>query len=797
MKIPGLLVTTAILLTLSSSAFGQAIFSLKAKVITVRQEPVAVNARILSLPDSAVVKSGTFPNGLVSFTAIRQTNTVLWLSSLSFADTLIYLETRNQTQRDLGEIVLPDRSVQLNEVRISRQAPLIRHGDNGSVQVQVAGSILAGSASVTQVLERSPGVTFNEGRISVVGKGEALIFLNNQAITYEQLMAIPVSQIVRVELIANPSARYDAEGKAVIRIITRANAERGANGSVTQQFTYSDFAGGEGNTLADLTYRKGRWTMAGNYTLRTGNDREVLYTTRTRPDSAIFLRSELTTDWQRKLRNYSSYGLGIQYTLPQNAYLSISYKGNLDRQGGRQDSRNAIDDAVNNGLYTSQLAKNEKRLNHSLLFNYNRTLDSIGSGFFVGSQVARFRTDVRDGIYESNVVNDSSYVRRLKNNQSYHITISSTQADYTKAFRSGQKFETGLKLTYASTASGTDFLVAAAESGFEPDPGLSSQFDYTELIPAAYVNYSGGIGKSIRFATGLRGEWTLYRLNTTAGDGQRLQKSYGNVFPNLLLTQTVSSELEVRLSYVAKISRPRYQALNPWVIYQDPFTSIQGNPGLRPEKVHSFELGLNYRQFDLRAGYTYTHDPISGAALRGNGLNSYVLKGINLEKDHTVFLSGSTALTLGWWNTTNTITLSQSKFIDNQYGFALIKPRPQLYVYTNNTFTVRALFKVQLMAWYLGDKYYGIYYNKSRATVTLGLEKDFFKNAWKLRLTANDLFHQTNASGTYSVGQTNIFFDRTYATSNFNISLTYRFGQGFKTGYRSRSTAETEQNRAR
>jgi hypothetical protein len=796
MKFAYLLLFSLIFFLLGQSAFGQSVYALRVRVLNVNQQPVAVNAELLAA-DSSLLKSGVFPDGRVAFTAIRDINVLLRLTSLSYADILIVIKNDNQPQLDLGNIVMKERNFQLDEVRISSQAPLIRHGSNGSIEVQVSGTILAGSTSVNQVLERSPGVTFNEGRINVVGKGEALIYLNNQSITYEQMVAIPVSQIVRVEIVANPSARYDAEGKAIIRIITKTNAEKGTTGSVTQQYTHSAFAGGESNTLSDLTYRKGKLTVAANYSLRTGKDREILHTTRTRPAAVHYLRSDLTTEWQRKLRNYSSYGLGIQYNTSENTYFSLAYKGNFDGLGGSQDSRNQIEDAVNNGVYTSRLMKNEKRYNHSMLFNFNTTLDSLGSAFFAGSQFARFRTYVHDVIDENNAVNDSSFTRRLKNDQAYDISISSTQADYTRVFEGNKRLEAGLKFTYASTASATDFLVAYAETEFQLDPKLSSQFDYTELVPAAYFNYSGSIGKRMRFGAGARGEWTNYELNTTAGSGQLLKRSYFNVFPNLFLTRSISGEMDLRVSYVAKITRPRYQALNPWVIYQDPFTSIQGNPGLIPEKVHSFEMGANYKQFDLRAGYNFTRDPISGAALRGDGPNNYVLKGINLEKDHTVFVSSSAALTIGPWNTTNTVTLSQSKSIDHQYGFELVKPRPQLYVHTSNTFNVHNLFKIQFLAWYLGAKYYGLYYNESRATVTLGLEKDFFNNAWKLRLTANDIFHQTNASGTYSVGETDIYFDRTYATSYFNVSLAYRFGKPLKASYRSKSTAETEQNRAR
>lgn len=209
---------------------------------------------------------------------------------------------------------------------------------------------------------------------------------------------------------------------------------------------------------------------------------------------------------------------------------------------------------------------------------------------------------------------------------------------------------------------------------------------------------SGQIGKDPRYSGGVRGEWTKYELNTSAGNGQQLGKRYTGIFPNISLSAKLKPELDARFSYVSKITRPRYQALNPWVIYQDPFTSIQGNPGLIPERIHAFEAALNYKHFDLRAGYNFTGDPISAGALRGDGPSNYALKAINLEKDHTFFISGSMSLTIAFWNTTSILTVTRSNSIDNQYGFELVKPRPQLYAYTNNTFDVGGLFKIQLVA---------------------------------------------------------------------------------------------------
>ena len=367
----------------------------------------------------------------------------------------------------------------------------------------------------------------------------------------------------------------------------------------------------------------------------------------------------------------------------------------------------------------------------------------------------------------------------------------------TKVFRENKKLELGVKFSYATNSSGTDFLVGISENQFQRDNELSSKFRYTELLPAAYLNYNTIVGKNINMTLGFRGEWTQYRLNTSAGKGQVISSSYLNIFPNLLLSKTISEHLKVRASYVSKISRPRYQALNPFVIYQDSFTTIEGNPNLKPEKIHAFELGANYGQLDIRTGFNYTIDPLSAAALRGTRPNSYVLKGINLEKDYTWLVSLSHAFNLSWWNTTNTATVTYSKSIDNKFDFVFVKPRPQIYLYSSNTFNIHNFFKIQLLAWYLGDRYYGLYYNESRATVTLGLEKSFLKNALTVRFNANDIFHQTNASGTYSVGQTDIYFDRTYSTNYFRLAATLRFGGLKQARFNNKSTSESENSRAR
>jgi len=796
MKFVNLLPNTLALLFFFFNATAQQNYSISAKVTDAKHQPLPVTARVLSATDSSLISGSLFEDGNIYIDQIHHQKILLKLTLLSFTDTIIAVENQGQTAIDLGTIVMKEQNQQLDEVRITSQAPLIRHGKNGSIEIQVPGTLLAGSSTVVELLERSPGLSVTDGRIMFIGKGEAIVFLNGRPITPEQLSAIAVNQILKVEILANPSSKYDAEGKAVVNIITKVQTDQGLLGSVTQQYSHTDFAGGESNTLFDLNYMKNKFSLAGNFGMLSGNNREILYTTRTRSDAADYLRSELTTDWKRKYDNFTNMGLGIQYDVNQRTNFSLSYKGNFDHLGGSQDSRNGMKTLSDNNIYTSYIHKNENRNNHSLILNFNQTLDSAGSAIFFGSQYTRYQTATNDLINENNFVSDSNITKLIKNEVSQDIAISSTQADYTKVFNSGRKLEAGLKFSYATNSSGTDFLVGQ-ENQFIPDDELSSKFRYTELLPAAYLNYNATVGKNISLAIGVRGELTHYRLNTTAGKGQFISSSYLNIFPNLLLSKTISDQFKIRASYVSKISRPRYQALNPFVIYQDPFTTIEGNPNLKPEKIHAFEIGANYNQFDFRAGFNYTLDPLSAAALRGTKPNSYVLKGINLQKDYTWIASASYALNLNWWNTINTATLTYSKSIDNQYDFEFVKPKPQIYVYSSNTFNVHNLFKIQLLAWYLGDRYYGLYYNKSRATITLGIEKNLLKNALTLRFTANDIFHQTNSAGTYSVGQTDIYFDRTYSTNYFRLAATMRLGKAVKVRFSNKGTGESENSRAR
>ncbi|SHG70225.1 outer membrane beta-barrel family protein [Flavobacterium defluvii] len=708
------------------------------------------------------------------------------------------LEKTTLSASALDSIVKDQDNNQLNEVVVKSNPSLLKYGANGTIDVNVNGTVLATSSSVNELLGRVPNVVVAEGQISVLGKGEAIIYLNGILINYERFAAIPVSQIAKIEVISNPSSKYDAEGKAVINIMTKKSNESGIMGSASQHVTVSKFAGTSTNTLFDFNYSKGKFSFISNYGLQLGKGRELLYTTRTRPNPDIYMKSVLTTDWLREFNNYSNFGMGLQYTFSEKNYISIAYSGNIEDLGGTVKSRNSITNNSGNSFYATDIAKNDVLLNQFINLNYNAITDSKGSSLFIGTQYSNYNGTIHDFIKENSVVNEADGKRYLKNNVGNTINIIAAQADYSKKIKENTKLELGAKYSYATIKSGTNFLIADADDmNFEPSDDLSSDFKYNEKIAAVYVNFGSMLGDKINYSVGFRAETTNYNLYTNANGIQKFEKNYGNFFPNILLNFDFSEDLKGHFSYVSRITRPRYQALNPFVVYQDPFTTIEGNPNLLPEKVHAFEIGTMYKKFDFKIGYTFKIDPISGAALQGDTPNSYILRSLNIDKGHTFFTSLSRSFNVKWWNSTNTVSMNLTKSIDNFYSFEMSPVKPQFYLYSNNTFTIPKLFKLQLLAWYLGDRSYGLGSDNSRSTVTLGIERNFFKEALKLNFTANDIFHKFMVSGNYEVGQTQIYYHRTYTTNYFKLIATYSFGNSKKTTYKKTEIEQSENNRAR
>ncbi|MDX6188106.1 TonB-dependent receptor [Flavobacterium sp. Fl-318] len=781
------------LLLISTLVSAQTINTITGKVVNSKNELLMGNAVALAVKDSSFIKGVSFFDEPFALSDLNHDEVLIKLTSLKFKDTIFHVKYGANSKIDLGKIMIRSATVDLDEVRVVSKAPLFRNKSNGTVEVNVANTILATSTSVNEILSRSPNVIVAENGVSVFGKGEAIIYLNGVQITGERLAAISAAQIKKIEIISNPSSKYDAEGKAVINVITVANFEEGYKGSVNQYYTVSDFSSPSSNTNLNLNYKKNKLSLVGAYGLLLGETREVLHTSRERPKEIDNFKSKLETDWEREYKNFSNYTLGGQYDFNEKQYVSVEYSGYSNSLGGTTKSQNGITSNTTDGNFKSKIDNDVMTVNNSISANYNAKIDSLGTSFFAGMQYSLFDSETDDFINENNILNGQQSYRSLNNKINHKINVFSTQVDYTKAFNTKSKLDFGAKFSNVGNKSVSDFYVSENGDPFAPDDELSNDFKYEEIITAAYVNFSGEINEKTNYGAGLRSEYTKYDLNTII----QKEEDYVYLFPSAYLNMKVSDKVQLRASYSSRITRPRYQALNPSIIYQDAFTTIEGNPYLKPERTHSFEMSASVSKYNFKAGYNYTVNPISAVALEGRNPNSYVLQTVNLSTLNSYFASVSIPYSNDWWTSMNTVNVSYDKLASDNVVFSLKESKPLYYFYSSNQFDIKKVLKIQLLGWYLGDKNDGLYYRKNRSVITLGVEKNFLNQALKVKLMANDIFHKDKSAGNYEVGKTVVEFDRTFNTDYYRLILTYNFGKLKKVNYDNTSSGEAESDRAR
>ncbi|MFT5915076.1 MAG: hypothetical protein ACJAWV_004497 [Flammeovirgaceae bacterium] len=788
-----------LLLALSQfSASAQSTKSLKGLVVSEAGEVLFGNAILMSPTDSSVIDGTGFFDGKFTFSAIKSNKILLALSSLSFEDTVIAVSFNGNQTIDLGEIMVRESQQMLGELTIVSEGSLVSERADGSISVKVANTSLSTSTSVNEILSRSPSVVFDaDGGIGIFGKGTVIIFLNGVKISADRLSAISPTAIESIEIISNPGPRYDAEGNAVINIIMKQNADEGAKGMIKNYLTHTDFAGLKNRTNLDYSYSKGKWAINSNYGLTVGKYRQILRTTRIRNIENEFFSSDLETDWQYDYDNFSNYNLGVQYNLTPKSQLSLQYTGAYEQLGGQQLSENTITDNEV-GLYQSQIAVDELTKKNTFNLNYFVSSDSSDSELFVGAQYASYRESFDNGISESISIDGSENNSNLLNNGKNDMTIFSAQFDYTKLLKGNLSVEFGGKFGYVNVQANTAFFNLKKGESPTKIEELSNDFTYTETISASYLNFKGKINPKTNYSFGVRAELTDYELITSLGDDKPIEDNYLNIFPNASLNTKVSDETSLYFSYASRIRRVAYRYLNPFVLYQDAFTSIQGNSDIQSATFHSVEVGGNHKDWSLKMSYTYAIDPMYGGAFQAeNNPKGYILQRYNMSAAHLYFASLSRNLNLKFWQSINTISVSRSSLVDNRNSFTIDKKRkPYFYFYSQNSFTLKGNLKLYLTALYRSEKEDGIYLRNDQSSVNLGLETKLMNKNITLNVDFNDIFYKVRAAGEYTLGETDIIFARQYNTNFVRFSVSYNFGKLKKSNFKNRDVGKEERNRA-
>lgn len=792
----------------AQSATGQPSGSLTGQLSGTENAPVAY-ATVALLRDDSVFVSGTLTagDGTFSFDNLVPGSYSLKIDHLEYESrttasvvllwgdrqTLPVIQLQTSTN-DLSEIVVVgDRKPRI-EVRADK------------IVFNVADSPSASGTNGLDLLRRSPGVSLDmDDNISLLGKSGVRIYINDVpsrlagADLANFLRSLTSDNVQSIEIISNPSAKYEAEGTGgVINIRTKKNPAMGTNGNLTSGFQQGRY----------LRYNNG--LALSHAAERISANLDVIQSGRKAFDGFIDSKrqngSTLLLDSRKKTDDRAvNVAAGVNFRLTDDHTLDLSGRSIFSRNrfdlGSRTDIF-ATGSGELSGILISPSMMDQPSQNHTLNGNHQWRINDKSS--LTTALSAGWYTDT-ESISQPNTLfePDGTTVRSVENvafDSDVNIGLWSAKTDYERTWET-ISLTTGAKFSSVRTANGFNFFdVTGAEH--RPNAAKSNDFDYTELVAAVYGSATWQLNPAIALRTGLRVEHTRSRgvLTSMADvDNQDVTRRYTDLFPNAGISFDGASKHDWSLSVGRRIMRPNYQNLNPFESPVSQLTVWKGNPFLRPAYTTNYQASYAYDQrlvvtgsYSKNQGYFATVFEV----LEGNR-NQLIPR--NMELATTLGVSVSFPLKVARFWEVNTFANAAYKTYAGDLEGTIID-------LTATTWDLTLQHNVKLPGGILLDLSYfiesdwvwrGSILVKGNQELNVGLRKDFLDGRLQVRATGTDVFQTSNDyfySGNYGGIATEGV--RYFDSRRFGLGATWKFGnQQAKAAKRAKGALDDELGR--
>ena len=764
---------------------------------------------VLKVTDGVVI-TGTVsePSGFFKIKVPVSGNYRLRISAIGFVN----LETpafnlEAQTSKDFGVLVLKEDSKLLKEVQVQALRPtIVNHPDK--MVVSVEGTALAAGNTAYEVLLKSPGVFVDQdGNIQLNGKSGVRIMIDGK-LTYlsgkelqTMLQGMAAENLKDLELITNPSAKYDAEGTAgIININLKKNTLSGVNGSVYAGYQYNNWHAY--STGGNVNVKKGKWNSFVNADVarRIFIRDAQLYREFNSPASS----TKLTQSAQEKaIRLAPSIRLGTDYDISPKH--SVGVMANLVYQDMTSDFNSTLleyhTNAANNKWVQNNNLLNGTFANATLNAHYLGKLDTLGATLSADLDYVRLY-DRDEATYANRfryltLTRPDSLVDLASNNPS-SFSIYSAKVDYTKPFSKNTKLEAGAKASHVVSDNELEFFNVVDDRQIL-DEKRSSHFLYRENIYAAYANFSTNLGEKWKIQGGLRAEKTVAEGKSVTIDSINT-RNYLNLFPSLFVMQQVNKNYKVTYNYSRRINRPHYGNLNPFIFYIDPYTSAQGNPYLRPQYTHAFQVTQSLKDtYILTIGYSTTQDVMAEVPVQNNQNNTMVFRQRNGDKfkDVNAALVAPLKITPKW-DMNNNFTVGYQTYQISIPEQNQVINNSQIFTYarsSNNIQLPRAI-RLEVNIDYQGPRVYAVYQIKQNWAVDAGLKRSFWNKQLEVSANVTDIFRTRRFAGTANVDNNVNQINQYFAQRSVRLNVRYNFNKGEKFEAKKRNTNLEELNRA-
>ena len=711
----------------------------------------------------------------------------------------ITLSTENSAVT-IDPIKLSSGSATTEEILVETQKSFVQFDGNKKV-FNVSQNPMNQSGSLIELLKNIPSVSVDaDGNVSLRGNTNVKITVDGRPFGLDgqnrsQLLEqIPANQIESVELVTNPSSKYEAEGvSGIINIVTKKTKVFGYNGNLTLNAGSRDKYNGSLN----LNLKSNNTQFFANYSYNINNF--IITGSTDRINSLSTTENNFTQNYDGRSRIKSHFVKGgMDYFInPQNTIgFSVTYQ-NSARNRGELISSNAFD--INNAITSSSL-------NDYNVSSKNNTLD-IALNYILKFKNPK-QTLTTDAIYSQNNNDESGFTQEnyiipvnqnpglIQESSKINDKDFSLQSDYVHPFTENTKIETGYKIRLRDKKN--DYSNSQFDynlNQYVTNSNLTNNFEYRDIVSAAYMQFSSAEG-IFSYTAGTRVEHTNVKSLLVLNNSET-KTSYFDIFPSANISAKLGKSNEVQLSYSRRIRRPGMWELNPFVNATDPNNYFSGNPNLKPEYTDSYELSfiqyLPGTSLTPSLFYRHTKDLISRT-------REYIDSNTTL----TTFANYNTSKSYGaelifnsqpvkFWNINGSISYYKTEIDASNISAAYVNEGSTWSGRISSSLFLPYQFSLQLNYFYSGDILAAQATVEPFSSFDASLKKELFDGRLSATLRISDIFNTLKF-------KVNINNDRTYReeferkrdTRVITFGLSYKFGEADKNQQRRRRDSNRE-----
>lgn len=800
------------------TAFGLSVFSAKAQKVTgsVQDEQnkaiASTTVSLLKATDSTLAKLSTTDNsGNYSFDGVAAGKYFVSVTNVGYQPYLSSAFEVSGAPVAVPVIKLLKAEATMEGVTVTARKPMVEVKADKTI-LNVEGTINATGNDALELLRKAPGVMVDkDDNLTMAGKNGVQVFIDGKPSPLSgsdlanYLKTLQSSQVEAIELITNPSAKYEAAGNAgIINIKLKKNKTFGTNGSVNAGYnigTYAKYNGG-----ISLNHRNKNINVFGNYNYSQGLNGNWTKMYREQADT-VFNQNSIMKFYY-KTHNFKT---GIDYFLNSKSTIGAIVNGNiadidLNLNGNTSITKQSTN--VTDRLLNSRTTNDMSRTNLNFNLNYRYAVTG-GAELNVDADYGIF--NLRSNQYQPNFYYEPDGVTAKYSNiyrmiAPTDITLYSTKVDYETNFKKG-KLGVGGKVGFVETDN--DFRrYDVIGSGDVYNKDLSNRFAYKENVNALYVNYNRAF-TGFMFQVGLRMENTDSKGTSTGLKydnnsssyvpyDSTIHRNYTDFFPSAALTFNKNPMSQFGVTFSRRIDRPAYQDLNPFEFRIDDYTYQKGNTQLKPQYTNSIGITHTYKyMLNTSINYSHVKDIFAQLADTAETSKAFMTKK-NLATQDIIALNVSYPFQYKFYSFFANLNAYYSLY-KADFGGGDRKVNQDVFAltyYMQNTFKINKTLTAELSGFYSSPAIWqGIFKSREMWGIDAGLQQQVLKGKGTVRLTVSDIFRtmrwagSSNFTGVYGVASGR------WESRQLKLNFTYRFGNTQVKAARQRKTGLEEESK--